>query len=77
MTRPWSVYSMQVLSKIIQKVELPKEFIESYIKHCIAGYKNETKKDMKIRFARIISIFLMNLIEHEHLYFDTIPSEVI
>ena len=68
---------MQVLSKIIQKVDLPKEFIESYIKHCISGYKNESKKDMKIRFARIISIFVLNLIENEHLFFDVVPVEVI
>ena len=67
---------MQVLSKIIQKVDLPKEFIDSYIKHCIAGYKQEPKKEYKVRFARIISIFVTNLIENEHLYFDTIPSEV-
>jgi hypothetical protein len=67
---------MQVLSKIIQKVDLPKEFIDSYIKHCIAGYKQEPKKEFKTRFARIISIFVTNLIENEHLYFETIPLEL-
>ncbi len=67
---------MQVLSKIIQKVDLPKEFIESYIKHCITGYRNEAKKDLKVRFARIISIFVMNLIENEHLFFEVVPVEV-
>ena len=67
---------MQVLNKIIQKVDLPKEFIDSYIKHCVAGYKQETKKDMKTRHARIIAIFVTNLIENEHLVFDTIPPEV-
>jgi len=68
---------MQVLNKIIQKVDLPKEFIDSYIKHCIASYKQETKKDYKIRHARIIAIFVTNLIEHEHFYFDMIPHEVL
>jgi hypothetical protein len=67
---------MQVLSKVIQKVDLPKEFIDSYIKHCITGYKQEPKKEYKVRFARIISIFVTNLIENEHLFFDTIPTEV-
>jgi hypothetical protein len=67
---------MQVLNKIIQKVDLPKEFIDSYIKHCIASYRQETKKDYKIRHARIIAIFVTNLIEHEHFYFDSIPHEV-
>ncbi len=56
---------------------MPKEFIDTYIKHIINGYKNEPKKDLKMRFARIISIFVMNLIENEHLHFDKVPIEVI
>lgn len=75
-TKTWSIASMQVLNKIIQKVELPKEFIDSYIKHCINNYKQETRKDMKHRLVRIIAIFVTNLIEHEHLVFDSIPNEV-
>jgi hypothetical protein len=67
---------MQVLNKIIQKVDLPKEFIDSYIKHCVTSYKLESKKDMKTRLARIIAIFVTNLIENEHLAFDTIPIEL-
>jgi hypothetical protein len=68
---------MQVLNKIIQKVDLPKEYIDSYIKHCITNYKTETKKDMKTRLARIIAIFVTNLIENEHHVFNSIPPEVI
>lgn len=68
---------MQVLNKIIQKVDLPKEFIDSYIKHCINSYKQETKRELKIRLARIIVIFVTNLIEHEHITIDSIPPEVI
>ena len=67
---------MQVLNKIIQKVDLPKEFIDSYIKHCVKNYKDELKKDMKGRLARIIAIFVTNLIENEHLAFETIPAEL-
>ena len=67
---------MQVLNKIIQKVDLPKEFIDSYIKHCVASYKQESKKEMKARHARIIAIFVTNLIENEHLVFEGIPPEV-
>jgi len=67
---------MQVLNKIIQKVDLPKEFIDSYIKHCVTSYKLETKKELKARLARIIAIFVTNLIENEHLAFDTIPIEL-
>lgn len=76
-TQPWTVNSMDVLNKIIQKVELPNEFIFSYIKHCINNYKQETDKILKIRLARIIAIFITNLIEYEHLILDRIPLEVI
>jgi hypothetical protein len=76
-TRSWTVYSMKVLNKIIQKVELPREFINSYIKHCINSYKQETRKDLKTRLARLISIFITNLLENEHLSHDIIPPEVI
>lgn len=67
---------MDVLNKIIQKVELPNEFIFSYLKHCINNYKAENDKMLKIRLARIIAIFITNLIEFEHLVFDKIPIEV-
>ena len=75
-TQPWTVNSMDVLNKIIQKVELPNEFIFSYIKHCINNYKSENDKMLKIRLARIIAIFITNLIEYEHLIFDKMPQEV-
>jgi len=75
-TQPWTVNSMDVLNKIIQKVELPNEFIFSYIKHCINNYKSEEDKILKIRLARIIAIFITNLIEYEHLIVDRIPLEV-
>lgn len=67
---------MQVLNKIIQKIELPKEFISSYIRHVIHGHKMETKKDMKVRLARIIAIFITNLLDNEHICNDAIPGEV-
>lgn len=67
---------MQVLYTIIQKVELPKEFIDSYIKHCINEYKQDTKKDSKERSARIIAFFVNNLLENEHLILDTVPQDV-
>ena len=75
MTKQTSVYSMQVLNKIIQKVELPKEFIDSYIKHFINNHKQD-KKEMKVRSARLLAIFITNLIEHEHIVLDTTPPEV-
>jgi hypothetical protein len=67
---------MRVLNNIIQKVDLPKEFIDSYIKHCINEYKNDPKKDSKERSARIIAFFINNLLENDHLVFETVPQDV-
>jgi hypothetical protein len=67
---------MQVLNKIIQKVELPKEFIDSYIKHSINNHKQD-KKEQKLRSARLLAIFITNLMEHEHIMMDKITPEVI
>jgi hypothetical protein len=69
---------MQVINKIIQKVDLPKQFVNSYIINCINNYKGETRKDMKHRLARIIAIFITNLMENGHLTFDNnvIPTEL-
>lgn len=69
--------AMKVLSRIIQYVELPKVFINSYIKHVIGNFKNETKKDAKTKMARLIAFFITNLIEHKHLTKDgEIPDEI-
>jgi hypothetical protein len=67
---------MQVLYNIITKVELPSEFISSYIKHCINEYRQDTKKDSKERSARIIAFFVNNLLENEHIVFDSVPQDV-
>lgn len=71
----WSVNSLKVANKIIQKVELPPLFITKYIKHIIQNYVSE-KKDSKIRLAKLITIFINNLLDHEHINVKMIPSEI-
>ena len=69
--------AMKVLSRIIQYVELPKVFINSYIKHVIRNIKNESKKDSKTKMARLIAFFITNLIEHKHLTKEgDIPDDI-
>jgi hypothetical protein len=67
---------MQGSNKIIQRVELPKEFIEIYIKFLLLSQKNENNKNLKSKFTRIISVFISNLICHGHIKFDKVPDEV-
>ena len=74
--RTWTVNSMKVVNKIIQKVEMPEAFIISYLKHIIKNYRNETKKESKTRVARLTAFFILNLLEHEHITIDMIPVEI-
>ena len=76
LTKNWSVNSMKVISKIIQRIELPDIFIKKYLQHLMDNYKNEKKKESKTRLARLTAFFISNLIEHEHLGKNVIPEEV-
>ena len=67
---------MKVISKIIQRIELPDIFIKKYLQHLMDNYKNEKKKESKTRLARLTAFFISNLIEHEHLGKNIIPEEV-
>ena len=47
LTKNWSVNSMKVVSKIIQRIEIPDIFIRKYLQHIMDNYKNEKKKKVK------------------------------
>lgn len=72
--KPWSVNSMKVVNKLIQKVQMPDEFIISYLRHLINNYKKETES--KNRLSRLIAFFILNLLDHEHIKISIIPSEI-
>ena len=76
LTKNWSVNSMKVVSKIIQRIEIPDIFIRKYLQHIMDNYKNEKKKESKTRLARLTAFFIINLIEHEHIGINIIPEEV-
>lgn len=76
LTKNWSVNSMKVVSKIIQRIEIPDIFIKKYLQHIMDNYKNEKKKESKTRLARLTAFFIINLIEHEHIGINIIPEEV-
>ena len=72
----WSVNSLKVVNKLIQKIDFPSPFITSYLKHIIKNFEDETKKDQKKRLAKLISFFILNLLDHEHITIDIIPSSI-
>lgn len=55
---------------------MPEVFVLAYLKHIINNYKQEKKKENKIRLAKITTFFITNLLEHEHINIDMIPPEV-
>ena len=67
-----TVYSLEVMNKIIQFIELPWEFINKFIKNLIQTKKPDKQKS---RSVRIVAIFISNLIENDHFSFKgEIPS---
>jgi len=74
--RKWTINSLKVINKLIQKIEFPPEFITSYLKHIIKNFDSETKKEQKNRLAKLISFFLINLLDHEHITIDMIPPSI-
>ena len=74
--KDWSVNSLKVVNKLIQKIEFPSQFITGYLKHIIKNFENEPKKDQKSRLAKLISFFILNLLDHEHITVSMIPTTI-
>ena len=72
----WTVNSMKVANKIIQKVEMPEAFITTYLKHIIENKKKKKKKENKTRLARLTAFFITNLLDHEHISIKMIPVQI-
>ena len=74
--KKWTINLLKVINKLIQKIDFPKQFITCYIKHLIKCYTNEQKPEPKKRLAKLISFFLINLLDHEHITYDMIPESI-
>jgi hypothetical protein len=69
--------SMKVLNKIINKISVPKSFINNYIKNSISFYTKEPNVNEKIKRAKFIAYFINKLIENNILSKnDDIPNEI-
>ena len=69
--------SMKVLQKIINKISVPKSFINNYIKNVISFYIKENNINEKIKRGKFIAHFINKLIENNILTKDDeIPKEI-
>ena len=75
-TRKFSINSLKVMNKLIQKVVLPTSFIYFYIFHWIYEIKEINNRDAKLRMSKLLSFFLCNLLDHEHITLDAIPPSI-
>ena len=64
------------MNNLIQKVVLPTRFIYFYILHWIYEIKEINNRDAKLRLSKLLSFFLCNLLDHEHITFDAIPPSI-
>ena len=74
--KKWTINLLKVINKLIQQIDFPRQFITAYLKHLIECYENETKKETKVRLAKLIAFFLINLLDHEHITTDMIPETI-
>ena len=74
--RKWSVNSMKVINKLIQRIAFPPQFISLYLKYIIIQFKNEINMNTKERLGKIFGFFILNLLNHNHITIDMIPPSI-
>ena len=69
--------SMKVMARILDKITLPKTYINNYIKNIISFYISEANKNEKFKNAKFIAIFVNKLLDNKVLEnIDEIPNEI-
>ncbi len=74
--KKFSINTMKTFNKLIQRIEFPSIFIMAYLKKVILEFKNELNKQQKERMAKLIGYFILNLLNHEHITIDIIPTTI-
>ena len=74
--KPCSINSLKVFNRLVQSIDLPSVYIKSYLGHIINEYKEELNLELKLRLGKLISFFILNLLELKHIIVDIIPTSI-
>lgn len=74
--KPCSINSLKVFNRLVQSIDLPSVYIKCYLGHIINEYKEELNLELKLRLGKLISFFILNLLELKHITVDIIPTSI-
>jgi hypothetical protein len=72
----FSENSIKILSNIIMEIEIPKEFLITYLRNILNEFDKTNNKQEQTNFAKIISFFCVKLIEKKIINQKDLPNEI-